>query len=140
LNRRDFIQLTGLGAGALMLPSLSGFGRSVSPEALLEAGLDVAVKKRLADAALNAAKSKGATYADIRIGRYLRQFVITREDKVQNIVNTESFGVGVRVIADGCWGFAAIVDAKNESDTARLPKPQWLLQRLMPKFRKSPYN
>ena len=73
----------------------------------------------MADAALNAAKSKGATYADVRIGRYLNQFVITRENKVQNIVNTESYGVGVRVIADGCWGFAAVVDAKNEADMAK---------------------
>jgi len=45
--------------------------------------------------------------------------VVTREDKVQNIVNTESYGVGVRVIANGCWGFAAVVDAKSEADTAR---------------------
>lgn len=121
-----------------MLPSLSGFGRSVSPEALLEAGLDVAVKKRLADAALNAAKSKGATYADIRIGRYLRQFVITREDKVQNIVNTESFGVGVRVIADGCWGFAAIVDAKNESDTAKAAETAVAIAKANAKIQKEP--
>jgi TldD protein len=118
LNRRDFIQLAGLGAGAMMLPA-NLMGKPVAAEALLENGLDVAVKKRLADAALNAAKSKGASYADIRIGRYLNQFIITREDKVENIVNTESYGVGVRVIANGCWGFAAVADAKNESDTAK---------------------
>ncbi|RRB02161.1 TldD/PmbA family protein [Larkinella rosea] len=119
MNRRDFLQLTGLGTGAFLLPNSTVFGRSVAPEALLEPGLDVAVKKRLADAALNAAKAKGASYTDIRIGRYLRQFVTTREDKVQNIVNTESFGVGVRVIVDGCWGFASVVDAKSEAQTAK---------------------
>ncbi len=113
------MQLSGMGFGAMMLPNIPIVGNSVSPEALLEGGIDVALKKRLADAALNAAKSKGATYTDVRIGRYLRQFVITREDKVQNIVNTESYGVGVRVIANGCWGFAAVVDAKTEEDTAR---------------------
>jgi TldD protein len=113
------MQLSGMGFGAMMLPNIPIVGNSVSPEALLEGGIDVALKKRLADAALNAAKSKGATYTDVRIGRYLRQFVITREDKVQNIVNTESYGVGVRVIANGCWGFAAVVDAKTEEDTAK---------------------
>src|SRR3546814_4351952 len=41
---------------------------------------------------------------------YLRQFVITREDKVENVVNTESTGTGVRVIANGTWGFAATDD------------------------------
>ena len=118
MNRRDFIQIAGLGTGAVMLPGFAS-GRTVSPEALMEPGLDVAVKKRLADAALNAAKSKGATYADVRIGRYLNQFVITREDKVQNIVNTESYGVGIRVIANGCWGFAAVADAKSDVQIAK---------------------
>jgi TldD protein len=119
LNRRDFMHVTGKGISALTLTQIPVFGRQVSPEALLNPGLDVSVKKRLADAALNAAKSKGATYADVRIGRYLNQFVITREDKVQSITNTESYGVGVRVIADGCWGFAAIGDAKTEAELAK---------------------
>ncbi|AFK04942.1 peptidase U62 modulator of DNA gyrase [Emticicia oligotrophica DSM 17448] len=119
MKRRDFIQLSGLGFGGLMLPNIPIIGNSVSQEAMLDGAMDVAIKKRLADAALNAAKAKGATYTDVRIGRYLNQFVVTREDKVQNIVNTESYGVGVRVIANGCWGFAAVVDAKTEADTAR---------------------
>jgi TldD protein len=71
-------------------------------------------KKTLADVALNAARSKGASYADIRIGRYLNQFLITREKKVQNIVNTESYGVGIRVIANGTWGFAATSDVTKD--------------------------
>ncbi|QIP16089.1 TldD/PmbA family protein [Spirosoma aureum] len=119
MNRRDFMHVTGKGISALTLTQIPVFGRQVSPEALLNPGLDVSVKKRLADAALNAAKSKGATYADVRIGRYLNQFVVTREDKVQSITNTESYGVGVRVIADGCWGFAAIGDAKTEAELAK---------------------
>ncbi|TXI68803.1 MAG: TldD/PmbA family protein, partial [Cyclobacteriaceae bacterium] len=40
-------------------------------------------------------------------GRYLNQFVTTREKRVQGVTNTESFGVGVRVIANGTWGFGA---------------------------------
>jgi TldD protein len=71
-------------------------------------------KKKLADVALNAARAKGATYADVRIGRYLNQFVITREDKVQNLVNTESYGVGIRVIANGTWGFAATSEVMQD--------------------------
>lgn len=61
----------------------------------------------MADVALNAAKSKGATYADVRIGRYLNQFISTREKRVDNVVNAESYGMGIRVIVNGCWGFAA---------------------------------
>lgn len=119
MKRRDFIQMSSFGMGALMLPNFPINGKTIDPAQFLENPIDVALKKKLADAALNAAKSKGATYTDVRIGRYLNQFVVTREDKVQNIVNTESYGVGVRVLADGCWGFAAVVDAKSEAETAK---------------------
>ncbi|MBL7864202.1 MAG: TldD/PmbA family protein [Cyclobacteriaceae bacterium] len=105
MKRRDFVYLTGMGAAATMLP-IPIVGNPIAPERALEA-IDPAMKKRMADVALNAGRSKGATYVDVRIGRYLNQFVVTREDKVQNIVNTESFGLGVRVIANGGWGFAA---------------------------------
>jgi len=106
MKRRDFIQLTSLSAGAMMMPFTS-FGNSVDVSRLLDPLLDSAQKKQLADVALNTTKSLGATYTDVRIGRYLNQFVSSREKKVQNIVNTESFGVGIRVIANGTWGFAA---------------------------------
>ena len=106
MRRRDFIYLTGLGAGAMMLSDLKAFGNPIDPLQALD-GIDAKVKKELADVALNVAKAKGATYADIRIGRYLNQFVVTRENKVLNVANTESFGVGIRVLANGCWGFAA---------------------------------
>ncbi len=106
MKRRNFVQLAGLGAGAMMLPSHL-MGNSIPVEALLAPGMDVAKKKQMADVALNTARSLGASYADARIGRYLNQYVFTREDKVQNVVNTESFGIGVRVIANGTWGFAS---------------------------------
>ncbi len=105
MHRRDFLSLGALGVGGLVLPSLLA-GKAIAAQDLLST-LDLGVKKGLADAALSAAKAAGATYCDVRVGRYLRQFVITREATVQNIVNTESTGVGIRVIADGGWGFAA---------------------------------
>lgn len=82
-------------------------GNPVSIERLLETPLLASQKKQLADVALNTAKSMGATYADVRIGRYLNQSVSTRERRVQGIQSSESFGVGIRVIANGTWGFAA---------------------------------
>ena len=106
MKRRDFIYLTGMGAAASMIPGMPAMGNVIDPAQALER-VDVALKKQLADVALNEARSKGATYTDVRIGRYLNQFVVTREDKVQNIVNTESYGLGVRVISNGSWGFAA---------------------------------
>lgn len=104
-------------AGAAMLPGIPVMGKPIAPERALEP-VDVAQKKQMADTALNAARSKGATYTDVRIGRYLNQFIITREDKVENIVNTESYGMGIRVIANGSWGFAA-TDKLDKDSIAR---------------------
>jgi TldD protein len=102
VHRREFLSVTGLGFAGLMLP----FGRSIAAEALLQPA-DSALRRQLADAALTTARRGGAQYCDVRVGRYLRQSVITREERVENIVNSESSGVGVRVLADGAWGFAA---------------------------------
>ena len=104
MQRRDFLALGGLGLGSLALPTF--MGRAIAAEELVST-LDVAMKKPLADAALQAATAAGASYCDVRIGRYLQQSLQTREDRVLNVVNTESTGAGVRVIADGAWGFAA---------------------------------
>ncbi len=102
MERRDFIRISGLGAGAILVPV---FGVPVAQAS--DGAIPIATKKSLADAALQAARDMGVSYADCRIGRYLNQFIVTRESRVQNITNTESIGVGIRVIADGTWGFAA---------------------------------
>ncbi len=119
LDRRQFLAACGIGSAGVLLPGFAG--RAIAAEQLVET-LDVAVKKRLADVGLSAATDAGASYCDVRIGRYMRQFVITRETSVQNVVNTESSGVGVRVIADGAWGFAATNDMSPEAvaEAARL--------------------
>ncbi|ODS63211.1 MULTISPECIES: TldD/PmbA family protein [unclassified Arenimonas] len=105
MDRRHFLTMSGLGIAGLMLP----YGRVIAADELVGT-LDIAIKKAIADTALQAARDAGASYCDVRVGRYLQQFVVTREDKVQNVVNTESIGVGVRVIANGAWGFAATSD------------------------------
>lgn len=114
MKRRDFVYLTGMGAAAAMIPAIPVWGHDAPLDAALDR-IDPALKKRMSDVALNAARSRGASYTDVRIGRYLNQFVVTREDKVQNIVNTESYGMGIRVIANGSWGFAATDKMDNDS-------------------------
>ncbi|MDZ7344890.1 MAG: TldD/PmbA family protein [candidate division KSB1 bacterium] len=103
MDRRKFLRLSGLGIGTMVIPIM---GHSVKRFGALTP-IPHTDKKKLADMALNAATAKGATYVDVRIGRYLNQFITTREKKVQSLVNTESFGIGIRVIAEGTWGFAA---------------------------------
>ncbi|MGI4879499.1 MAG: TldD/PmbA family protein, partial [Janthinobacterium lividum] len=89
--RRDFLTASGFGVGGFVLPST--FGKLIAAEALMDGAIAITVKKTLADAALAAATAAGASYCDVRVGRYLRQFVITRDAHVENVVNTESIGV-----------------------------------------------
>jgi len=64
--------------------------------------LDDLIKRTLA-----AATKAGASYADIRVVRRHNESVATREDRVERVSSSDDYGIGVRVIADGAWGFAA---------------------------------
>ena len=134
MHRRDFLAACGLSATGALLPGFTG--RAVAAGAL-QTALDVRLKKTLADAALNAATGAGATYCDVRVGRYLRQFVITRDAHVENVVNTESTGVGVRVVAGGAWGFAATNDLTVDG-AARAAKQATAIAKANAKFQTRP--
>jgi TldD protein len=108
-DRRDFIKKAGSLAAATL--AVSAIPRSA--EALLNRmpvapppSMDPAVRDLLLEA-INAAKLAGASYADARISRFQQNFVFTREQQIQNVVDTETFGCGVRALVDGTWGFAA---------------------------------
>jgi TldD protein len=119
--------------GTLMVPVLGGHRQLFGATTPIPA----ADKKHLADVALNAARAKGATYADIRIGRYLNQFIITREKEIQNVVNTESYGFGIRVVADGTWGFAAS-SLVNADDIARAAEQAVAIAKANARFQTEP--
>ena len=106
MERRTFLNISGLAFGSMLVPV---FGRAIAAEELLNP-MAVTAKKALADVAMNAATKAGATYCDVRIGRYLNQYITTRDLNVESVTNTESAGVGVRVIAGGAYGFAATSD------------------------------
>ncbi len=114
MERRTFLNVGSAALGSMLIPV---FGNAVASEALLTP-LAEKFKKTLADVALNAATKAGASYCDVRIGRYLNQFIITRDLNVENVVNTESAGVGVRVLANGAYGFAATSDMSPDAVAA----------------------
>lgn len=56
--------------------------------------------------AIDTAKQRGASYADARLVRYRRQTIACEDQRVSQLADTEDWGIGVRVIAGGAWGFA----------------------------------
>src|SRR5687768_1092991 len=103
-NRRDFLKTTA--ATAATLAAAPGLLIEPSAQTLSAPGADPAALA-VANIALDAARSAGASYADVRIGRYRRQTIATRERQVTGVNDSESYGMGVRTLVDGCWGFAA---------------------------------
>ncbi len=78
-------------------------------------------RHQLADAALSAAVSAGASHADLRIHRIVNEVVPLRDGELETSVVDREVGLAVRVIVDGTWGFAshAELDAGVAAETAR---------------------
>jgi TldD protein len=112
-DRRDFLK--SVGAAAVLV----GASRPLDAAAQITRRIPGAtytdpVIESLAMEALDAAKGAGASYADARFGRYRRQQVSTRERQVTGVSDSESFGVGVRALVNGAWGFASTADVTKE--------------------------
>ncbi len=60
----------------------------------------------LCAAAVDAATSAGAEYADARVVLKRDQLVATKNGRVDRMMDAESEGIGVRVLVNGAWGFA----------------------------------
>lgn len=112
-TRRDFLRtgsvaLGGLAISPSLLPALPAPAGLHSPStpALRALYTDPATRELLMEA-LDAAKRAGASWADVRISRNRNNSVQTREKQVTDVVDVDTMGCGVRVLVDGCWGFAA---------------------------------
>src|SRR5450432_2377738 len=66
--------------------------------------------QEVASWALNTASLRGATHADARVVDDRTRALSTKNGKVGSASVSESLGIGIRVIADGAWGFAASDD------------------------------
>jgi TldD protein len=75
----------------------------------------------LSDRALDAAAAAGASYADCRIINSTVQRLTVKNGVVASVELFEDEGIGIRVIADGSWGFAGVDDLSPASieETAR---------------------
>ncbi len=111
-TRRDFLKATtstaaALAVGQQLATALDVEASSAKAAQTLPAPAADAAVIELANEALNAARGAGASYADVRVGRYRRQSVATRERQVAGVSDSESYGLGVRTLVNGSWGFAA---------------------------------
>src|SRR6266516_6700842 len=73
--------------------------------------------RELCDEAVAAALAAGASYADARIVVRRNQTVATRNQRVDRLDDTETEGLGVRVLVGGAWGFAC--DRRLTTDGAQ---------------------
>ncbi|CAN5875296.1 TldD/PmbA family protein [soil metagenome] len=104
MDRREFL----LRSAAVAAGGLAGCMPAVSiPTASAPPSPPEAGTRELAMRALDAARSAGAQYADVRISRNRNQAVSTRERQITGLTDNETFGLGVRVLVGGTWGFAA---------------------------------
>ncbi|HEY2459533.1 MAG TPA: TldD/PmbA family protein [Candidatus Acidoferrum sp.] len=61
----------------------------------------------LANEALATAKLRGAAYADVRVMHSRQRDLTTKNGQVGTLAQSESIGLGIRVLANGAWGFAS---------------------------------
>jgi TldD protein len=61
----------------------------------------------LAGHAIDAALAAGAGYTDARVVQRRAQLVATKNGEVDSVSDSETEGIGVRVLVEGAWGFAA---------------------------------
>ncbi len=110
LGRRDFVKIAG-GTGAALV--FGGWEEALAWQANNAPPPDAA-EKELVLLALDAVKSAGANYADVRFTRGNSESISTRERQITFFNDGETYGFGVRVIANGSWGFAASRDLNAE--------------------------
>jgi TldD protein len=127
-SRREFVKLASsaaAAAGAMVVLPRRAIALVDPRRPIWAAFEDVVVgdfdAKAIAGLALDAARAAGASFADVRVDRQMQQTIGIVDRDGGNVDYKERIGIGVRVIADGQWGFAGsdIVTPDAVADTAR---------------------
>ena len=63
--------------------------------------------RELAELAIDTAKSHGASYADVRIIHTVEERIAVKNGRISTLYRHDDLGFGVRVIANGAWGFSS---------------------------------
>jgi TldD protein len=142
ISRRELSVGCGMGAlawAAGLRPGQAAIAVPAPPPAL-------ETLKELAAFALERARKAGASYADVRINRYRSQTVALRSqpdfssgtlNHVPSVSDSESFGFGLRVLAQGSWGFSASPQVTRD-EIARAAKEAVEIARANAPLRRQP--
>ena len=111
-SRRDFLKASAAVAAGTMVATHSVLAEPrliQSPYGPIDSPLpaDDPAVKALMQTALDVARSSGASYADVRVSARRQQNVNTRDRIVTGVSDVDTYGLGVRTLVDGAWGFAA---------------------------------
>jgi len=116
MKRRELL----VGGGIAALASACAGARDAT-RAKDASGTEAAQFDEVLARALAAAKRAGASYADARIVRRRWENLSTREDHVVGVAYDESYGIGIRVLSGGAWGFSAssLVEGSAAEEAAK---------------------
>lgn len=118
LSRRVFLKFCGSSAAVLGLP-LTGCDSRSGSESRAEPLASLEGKQAFAAVALEVAKRRGASFADLRIVRRVNQMLVAKNDEVvgvgeriygawpDHVGEKLDSGFNVRVLKNGAWGFVA---------------------------------
>jgi TldD protein len=116
MKRRDFVRHGAVTTAGLGLVGRVDLLHGIATPTTIGTGI-AQDRDALGALALEAARSAGADYADVRIATSRTQFVATREQIVSGVADSETSGFGVRVLVDGTWGFASSRDVTSDEVT-----------------------
>src|SRR5262245_15494123 len=102
LDRREFVKLAGAAGIGLVFQQTNAPGPDASERDLVMLALD-------------AVRAAGASYADVRITRGNTESIAARERQITNVAKNETYGIGIRALVGGSWGFAATRDIAKDS-------------------------
>ena len=71
--------------------------------------------KQIAEWALNIANQRGASYCDVRIVDDRQRALATKNGRTAHAADSESLGIGIRVLIDQAWGFSSTDDLSRAS-------------------------
>ena len=70
--------------------------------------------REFAKEALDKAEGMRASYADIRTSDILNEILTVKDGEPETVTQLQRGGFGIRVIADGAWGFAGSIDIDQD--------------------------